>query len=976
MAKRLASVRTGDDEPSPKATREALRDVIGRCLYGVDVNPMAAELCRVSLWMEALVPGRPLSFLDHHIQVGNSLLGTTSDLISGGIPDDAFKRIEGDDNKLTSDYRKRNREERKAWEAGQLSFSLRNLDRNRETIERGYEEIEEGEESSVAAVREKAAQYADLQDSEEMFHARRLADAWCAAFVWPKKEGGPEAISQQIFAELTLNPYAVPRETEEEIERIAGWYSFFHWHLAFPNVFGGGRGFDVVLGNAPWERVNLKKQEWFAARRPEIASAANADARQRLIDQLTEDDPALHEAYMHDLRKADGEGHLIRNSGRFPLCGQGDINTYSVFAETDVMIVSATGRIGCILPSGIATDNTTRGFFSNLMVTRTLVSLYDFENRKKIFSTVDSRMKFCLLTIAGRERPVKAADFAFFALAITDLSYPERRFELSAEDIALLNPNTHTCPIFRTRRDAEITKSIYHRVPVLFNGKEKDRDLWNATLRRMLHMSDDSGLFRTWDKLEADSWERHGNVFHRGNKCYLSLYEAKMLHHYDHRWATYSDSGDIRDLTTAEKMDPHVVATPRYWVPEAEVQERLTNHWRYDWLLVFRRVARTTDERSAIFSVLPKSGIGDSVFLLMPQASEPSEVVALLANLNSLPYDFTVRRKVGGMNFNFYIVEQLPIFPPDIYNGRALWDENTLLREWLASRVLELTYTAWDLEPFARDLGYEGPPFRWDPERRFLLRCELDAAFFHLYGIGRDDADYIMETFPIVKRKDEAAHGEYRTKRVMLEIYDQMASAAETGQPYQTLLDPPPAELDLAVSDPATVTSLHPREERPYLRPEEAQPASVAAEEKAPYDAGVKEDATNPTPDEPQHLTDTTLELKDSSQRSPKHRAGANEPASDQSSDTPPDATLFPDNEVETKNTIPSIEEAALALHACVPDGEKVQREKLLLDAARELGHTKLTTKVRRSLNKALNVEHNKKRLRTDWKVVWKPKRK
>jgi hypothetical protein len=234
MAKRLASVRTGDDEPSPKATREALRDVIGRCLYGVDVNPMAAELCRVSLWMEALVPGRPLSFLDHHIQVGNSLLGTTSDLISGGIPDDAFKRIEGDDNKLTSDYRKRNREERKAWEAGQLSFSLRNLDRNRETIERGYEEIEEGEESSVAAVREKAAQYADLQDSEEMFHARRLADAWCAAFVWPKKEGGPEAISQQIFAELTLNPYAVPRETEEEIERIAGWYSFFHWHLAFP----------------------------------------------------------------------------------------------------------------------------------------------------------------------------------------------------------------------------------------------------------------------------------------------------------------------------------------------------------------------------------------------------------------------------------------------------------------------------------------------------------------------------------------------------------------------------------------------------------------------------------------------------------------------------------------------------------------------------------------------------------------------
>jgi hypothetical protein len=176
------------------------------------------------------------------------------------------------------------------------------------------------------------------------------------------------------------------------------------------------------------------------------------------------------------------------------------------------------------------------------------------------------------------------------------------------------------------------------------------------------------------------------------------------------------------------------------------------------------------------------------------------------------------------------------------------------------------------------------------------------------------------------------------------------------------------------VSDPATVTSLHPREERPYLRPEESQPASVAAEEKAPYGAGVKEDATNLSSEQPQYPTDTTPE--DPSQPPREHRVGANEPASDQSSDTPPEATLFSDNEVETKNTIPSIEEAALALHACVPAGEKVEREKLLLDAARELGHTKLTKKVRRALNKALNAEHNKKRLKTDWQLVWKPRNK
>jgi hypothetical protein len=112
--------------------------------------------------------------------------------------------------------------------------------------------------------------------------------------------------------------------------------------------------------------------------------------------------------------------------------------------------------------------------------------------------------------------------------------------------------------------------------------------------------------------------------------------------------------------------------------------------------------------------------------------------------------------------------------------------------------ALELTYTAWDLQPFAQDCGYDGPPFRWDPERRALLRAELDAAFFHLYGLPRDDVDYVMETFPIVKRHDEAAHGHYRTKRLILERYDAMAAAAATGQPYETVLDPPPADPRVA----------------------------------------------------------------------------------------------------------------------------------------------------------------------------------
>ena len=261
MARRLASIRTGDVEPAPEPYGRALHEVIAKCIYGVDVNPMAAELCRFNLLLEGLDPKKPLSFIDHHIQVGNSLLGTTPDLISSGIPDDAFKPIEGDDKTLTSVYRKRNREERKAWESGQLAFSLRTLDKNREAIERGYEQIDEVSEGSVTAVREKAARYVALQQSGEMFHARRLADAWCAAFVWPRWEGAPDAITQEVFAHLTQNTHALSGKAEDELEQIVEKYKFLHWYLAFPNVFSedGPGGFDVVLGNPPWDMVEISE---------------------------------------------------------------------------------------------------------------------------------------------------------------------------------------------------------------------------------------------------------------------------------------------------------------------------------------------------------------------------------------------------------------------------------------------------------------------------------------------------------------------------------------------------------------------------------------------------------------------------------------------------------------------------------------------------------------------------------------------
>ncbi len=822
IARRLAQVRTGDPEPDPQALRHALRDVIGKCLYGVDLNPMAVELCKVSLWLEALEPGRPLSYLDHQIQCGNSLLGTTPELLAAGLPDAAFEPIEGDDKKLASALKKRNRAERQEDAQQQTMFGafVRDAGGDYGTLASQAATLRELADDDIAALRRKEQAFAALARSESYQHERLLADAWCAAFVWRAQKGAPDAPTAEVLRRLGEDAEQVSAATRAEIERLAVPYRFFHWHLAFPEVFGAGAGeageggFDVVLSNPPWEHTELKEKEFFATRMPEIAKAGTGAARKRMIAELESNDPSLYREYVAAKREHDAIGFFASKSGRYPLCGRGRINTYAVFAETMRDLVAPTGRVGAILPSGIATDDTTKFFFQDLSERGSLASLYDFENRKPLFPDVDSRMKFSLVTLSGSARPAsEGAELAFFLHDPTELADAERRFRLSAADLALLNPNTRTCPIFRSRRDAELTKWIYRRVPVLVREGPPEENPWGVSFRQgLFNMTSDSGLFRTRDQLEQDGWTLAGNIFEKNGERMLPLYEAKMIHHFDHRWATY-DGDATRDLSTAEKADPSFVPLPRYWVPEPEVEQRLATRWPHPWLLGWRDICRSTDERTVLASVVPRVGVGNKIPLMFFRDVEPRGLACLLADLSTFAHDYPSRQKIAGTTLNFFIYEQLPVLPPDTYAKPTPWQSDTALLDWLRPRVLELTYTAWDLAPFARDLGYDGPPFRWDEARRFQLRCELDAAFLHLYlgppeewktnappellaafPTPRAAAAHILDSFPIVQRKDEQAHGEYRTKRVILEIYDALNKAASSSDPYRTPLDPPPAD--------------------------------------------------------------------------------------------------------------------------------------------------------------------------------------
>jgi hypothetical protein len=312
----------------------------------------------------------------------------------------------------------------------------------------------------------------------------------------------------------------------------------------------------------------------------------------------------------------------------------------------------------------------------------------------------------------------------------------------------------------------------------------------------LFNLTSDSGLFRTREALEAVSAVLKGNVFLHAERRYLPLYQAKMMYLYDHRFGDYNllaagQSAHMLPGVPVDRLqDSDYVPLPRYWVSESDVEARLAALWGGRWLLGWRDVTDArASARTVVATLLPRVGFGNTIFLMFPAGVHASLASILGANLSSFALDFIARQRVGGIHLNYPIIKQLAVLPPATYRVHTPWSPATSLHDWLLARVLELVFTSWDMQPFARDMGYDGPPFPWDEERRFLLRCELDAAFFHLYGIERDDVDYIMATFPIVKKKDEAKHREYRTQRVILEMYDVMRRAIDGGAPCRGATD-------------------------------------------------------------------------------------------------------------------------------------------------------------------------------------------
>lgn len=440
LAREVAQLDAEESEPTPEQFQHALRDVVQHCIFGVDVNPMAIELCRTALWMEALEPGKPLTFLESHIQAGNALVGVfDTAVLENGIPQEAFDAIEGDDKELLKGLRKSN----KAM-ADTLAVDLR-------INSRQLAAVEELSEESLEEIAEKRQRWEAAQESPEARRARLLQDLWTAAFFIPKNASFKDRIITNE-ALMAANRDELDPRIEAEVRLRAEQNRFFHWQLQFPEVFDReSPGFDVVLGNPPWERIKLQEKEFFAVRAPEIAEARNAAARGRMIQALADSEsPAelqLYTDFQLSRHAAEASSQFVRKGGGFPLTGTGDVNLYALFAELALKLIGHGSRAGIIVPTGIATDDSTKAYFDALGTGHRLASLYDFENREGLFQGVHRSYKFSLLTIADQ---VEFADLMFFATRIEHLHDQDRHFQLTPEDFVLINPNTRTCPVFRS----------------------------------------------------------------------------------------------------------------------------------------------------------------------------------------------------------------------------------------------------------------------------------------------------------------------------------------------------------------------------------------------------------------------------------------------------------------------------------------------------------------------------------------------
>jgi len=743
------------------------RMILKKSVFGVDKNPMAVELAKTALWLHTFTVGAPLSFLDHHLKCGDSLHGERLPDVARGIEALGMLFQRG--------------------ELTRLEIAAKSLAQVADLTDVDIAEAKLSKQLADEAAHQVAPIHALLDfwralrwrlpgwpvntaKKLEKLGDKKTADALGEIFSPDRNLLALLTVKTEQQEEYKLRePVEAPPPTPgealmAELREIAAREAFLHWWTAFPTVFdaAGKGGFDVVLGNPPWDRIKLQEVEWFAERDREIAAQPRAADRKRMIEALEKKKygPApLWLEYAEACERAEANARVLGKGGDYPLLGGGDVNLYSLFVERAQALTAPEGVVALLTPSGIAADKGAAEFFRSISVMGRLGALFDFENKAVFFPDVHDNFKFVALVFGGEQRSFPITRCAFYLHGIDELDDPKRELKFSADDFKRVNPNTGSAPIFRNQRDADITLRLYREHSVLVDRSSgTECRVWPVKYLRMFDMTNDSHLFLTRAEVEQ-----------RGVQA-APLLVGKMLWHYDHRAAGVSVNPNsvhvaANSLPTGEAQhaDPAFIPEPQYWIDTSAHPDKMS------WALGFRDITNPTNSRTAIAAIVPHRLAGNTLPMLIAADGDTATAAAwmplLLANFNSMAFDFVTRQKAKWTHLNWFILEQLPVIAP------ARFEENIgkhKIADFIRDQVLHLSYTAHDLSPFARDLGYDGPPFVWDESERRARMVILDALFMYLYGLSEDDAAWILDSFPIVRAQDEATFGDYRTRTRIL----------------------------------------------------------------------------------------------------------------------------------------------------------------------------------------------------------------
>lgn len=747
MGEQLALIRMGDEErPTEDQLREAKRDVLLHCIYGVDLNPMALELAKFSLWITASLPDMPLTFLDHKLKCGNSLIGATPVLIKKGIPEEAYKPVGNDNAAICTKLKQKVRREQESMSRvsqPSVQYGMQFKRNESDELLRMREALNNRKQEQVSDVDLAEEEYHQLEKMERKFKDWLMADVWTSAFFIEKTESDQTLYPTNVTLENLRENQPVNEVLINRILKTADHYNFFHYHLEFPEVFERG-GFDCLLGNPPWEKINLEDKEFFAIRKPLISAIKNSSKRSKAIAALKTEEPVLFHEYIEAVDYTNKQISYFKESKSYLFGNAGLLNTYPLFTEKVSLLLNPNGACGYIIPSGFFMDDTTSPLFRHFFQNKMLKSIYDFENRKKIFQHVHGQYRFCILTLQKHNIENYKAKFLFYLHSIEEIINSSSSVFLNFEELNLFNPNNNLLPAFKSQFEVDLNRKIYK-----YGVLKDDKDI-NAKshIHRMINISTESGVL-----INDDS------------EGYLPLYEAKLFHQYDHRFSTFiTDSDNSVYSTSIQKTDTNFCVKPKSFAPESiMVSKNEKWKWEYNWYLAYRVISSATNERCSIASIIPKSIVSNSAFLIF--INDLNDLIIHLGNMNTFSFDFTVRAKVT-LNFPPVILEQCPCIKSEHISESIL--------EEIKARVLKLTYTSTDLNDFGNAFELT-IPHQWNDKERFQLQSELDAIYAHLYGLEKDEMDYILETFPIVKRKDIAKYGSYRTKENILQLYDEFA---------------------------------------------------------------------------------------------------------------------------------------------------------------------------------------------------------